>query len=219
MEPLTGLAGFLFSHTGYVMSETKRYSLSLSRWHAVAERISTLADTRARDALTALAGTTVNVVLETSQLEALRTRGAASLDKLRLARAGFAAVGSIRSHLARANADQGVSSLLAEQASLRRELRLVRELGSIDLALRTPLEAVNARLSVPQQGMDVRMAGLGRGVAIALVSADVVSDANAEAQRMETMLASLSDKINDINRHAIAIELPRELAQEAGLEA
>lgn len=203
------------------MSDDKRYTLSLSRWHTVVERLSAQADARAREAVVVLDGTQVSFVLEPEQIETLKARGAEAVTKIALARQGFAAVATIRSALAKANAELGVSQLLAEQAGVRREQKLLREVGQVDVALRASLDKVNDRLVAQQQsGASDRMSlRLGQAsIPVAVVSAEVVAQARQAAIDLEQRLAVVSDQINDLNKQTVAISLPLVLAKEAGLE-
>lgn len=199
------------------MSHSKRFSLSLSRWHTIAERLSTLADARAKEALNTIGNTNVSFALDTEQVEALRARGVEATRLVALARLGFKTVASIRDSLARANAETGVSGLLAQTAGVRRELKLVRSISEVDVTLRTSLDKVNERLAV-QQGERSISSRLGHGgIPVNIVDNREVAKAKEEITQLELSLALLSDQVNDLNRKTIEIELPEVLAKEVGL--
>ncbi len=199
------------------MSDSKRYSLSLSRWHTIAERLSTLADARAKEALNTIGNTNVSFTLDTEQVEALRARGVEATRLLGLARLGFKTVAAIRDNLARANAETGVSGLLAQTAGVRRELKLVRSISEVDVTLRTSLDKVNERLA-SQQGERSLSSRLGNsGIPVNIVDNREVAKAKDEITQLELSLALLSDQVNDLNRKTIEIALPEVLAKEVGL--
>lgn len=203
---------------GARMSDTKRYSLSLSRWHTIAERLSTLADARAKEALNTIGNTNVSFVLDTEQVEALRVRGVEATRLVALARLGFKTVAFIRDNLARANAETGVSGLLAQTAGVRRELKLVRSISEVDVTLRTSLDKVNARLEGQQgeRSLSSRM-NLHGSIPVNIVDNREVAKAKEEITQLELSLALLSDQVNDLNRKTIEIALPEVLAKEVGL--
>lgn len=193
------------------------YLLTLSRWHHVADRIKAIGQAKHHEAMKALGNTTVDQALLPEQVEALKARGAKALGLAQEAREAMAVVGAIRMALAKANAEKGITVMLAEAEAKRREAKMLAEYASIDLITRTPVSRANQALESSQnQPRDPYMGG-GRGVAVSLVASDALDFANEERVGLEAAVASLTDQVAELNRTKISIDLPAKLAKDVGL--
>lgn len=196
-------------------TSTRSYSLPLSRWHHVADRIRAFGESKSSAAVSVLDGTIVKNSLSDAQRQALVERGAKAVKDLEQARLAIQTVAFIRTHLAKANADYGVNTLLSQAEGKRKEAALLRTLAGIDLVTKTGIEEVNHTLSDSKNDRDF---GYGHsGVRVALVSANTFDNASDAAAILESEASAITDQVADLNRNTLEIVLPIELAQAAGL--
>lgn len=192
----------------------KTFTLPLSRWHHVADRIASLATQFQAEAVKALGGTTLSTPLADQQITALRDRGQKALKWAEQAREALQVVGTIRVALANANAQQGITTKLAEAEALRRQIKAAEELASIDLVTRTPLENVNTALASQSNTRDLYRAG---GVDVALVNSDALDFLVDHLIELKARVAVLTDSVATLNRAELTQDLPEALAQAAGV--
>lgn len=195
------------------------YTLTLSRWHHVADRIKAIGEAKHREALGALGGTTLNHTLAEPQIKALEARGTRALGLIQEAREAMSAVGAIRMALAEANAERGVTRLLAQAEAKRREARMLGDYAGIDLVTRTPVTALNATLASQANQASKAHDAYGRslGVPVSLVPSDALDFVAAERAALEAEVAAITDQVADLNRGTLELELPIKLAKDAGL--
>ena len=196
---------------------TRTFSLPLSRWHHVADRIRQIADSKSKEALTILGGTQLSNPVDQDQATALSARGQKALANIELAAKATEVVGLIRQELAQANAERGVNTLLAQAESKRRQAQIYRSVAGVDLVTKVPLEQVNKALE-ERGGKEREFYGRSSGVAVALVKASALDSYAMKAEELESEVASLNDTVADLNRHTISIALPEDLAKAAGLK-
>lgn len=204
----------------------KKYTRSLSRWHLVANRIGALADSRQRQAIEALGGTYLQHAPTSEQKTALTERGQQSLTLIEESLAARRVVGKIRSALAEKNAAAGVSQLLAEIESKRKELALLREVEGIDLLTRVGINEIGEALEkrtgnesnmTPYAISSRGMSGSARGVPVALVAYKDLAVFRERTVAMEAEVNALTDKVNDMNRGELTLAIPDAMATAAGL--
>lgn len=194
--------------------KTFTFTLPLSRWHHVADRIASLATQFQGEAVKALGGTTLNTPLADQQITALRERGQKALKWAEQAREALQVVGAIRVALAEANAEQGITTKLAEAEALRRQIKAAEELASIDLVTRTPLENVNTALATQSTTRDLYRGG---GVDVALVDSNSLDFLVDDLIQLKARVAVLTDSVATLNRAELGLDLPEALAQAAGV--
>lgn len=199
------------------------FTLPLSRWHHVAERFRTIADSKSQEAFATLGDLRLTTAITDSQRTALKLRGTAALDALGVARQATRVVGDIRRALADANAKAGVTALLATTESKRKERQLLAHFSTIDLVTKVGLDEVNAVLaSRPVQdasGPSRRsvFGGEAGGVAVSAVRGDSLDFLQQSVIELDAEIASLTDQAADLNRAPLTITLPVALAKVAGL--
>jgi hypothetical protein len=195
-------------------NNTKSLSLTLSRWHSVAERLQSKARELATRAVATLSGTAVSGYQE--QEDVLRASAKEALADLGRSRALQVTVGQIRAALGKANQEQGVNESLARLQVLNRDIQLLSQLAGIDVtqqvsvdALKSVFEARAARTAVNH--------GYDRGVTVAMLSREDVKAYRVEIERLQSQAHGLSDSINDKNREKITLAIDEDSAQVAGL--
>jgi hypothetical protein len=196
------------------------YLLTLSRWHKVAERIHNALKEREANVRTTFTATTVSPWNRygVEERAALIARRAAS--DLALVEAGTRAIATIRSALARRNAELGISGRLAEVEAARRRAVLyqaVIEGQDADMVRPESLSALpSAMLGGTEQGGCAR-----RPPAVTLQMADPVflESLREGLARERHCAARLLDEIADLNCEKVEIDLPQEVIGMAALAA
>ncbi len=201
------------------------FTLPLSRWHHVADRIRLIADSKSQEAFAALGQLRLGTAITESQKEALKARGQAALVTLGVARQAITVVGTIRHELAIANAAAGVTSLLATTESKRKERQMLAQFNAIDLVTKVGLDDVNTTLAnrstQDNSGLARRLAYGGdsesSGIAVASVPSSSLDYLRQDIDALDAEIAALTDKAADINRQPLTIALPADLAKAVGL--
>lgn len=194
----------------------KTYTVPLSRWHTIANRLKSHAETAFERAQSILGHTNAQHELSDAQRQALAQRGEQALADLDQGRACLKAATKVRSHLAQANATRGVSAKLAEAEGLRREIQLLDSLTSVDLLARVSLEDANAALT-KRVGEGSVMGSRALSVPLALVPLNALDKHEREKSLLERQQQELMDEVNTLNRNTLEIELPQDIASLAGL--
>jgi len=195
----------------------KTFSLPLSRWHHIADRIASLASKKQDEAVKALGQTQLSNPISEDQKEALKARGQKALQWVEEAKEALRVVGAIRIDLAKANAQHGITTKLAEAESLRRQLKATEELAAIDLVTRTPVDEVNNALTVQATNRDAF--GRSSGVTVSLVKASALDYLADQAIELKASIAALTDEVASLNRAPLSLALPEDLAKAVGVVA
>lgn len=189
------------------------YTFTLSRAHAVADRLRKVAEAKRDDALIILSGHSFNHAPSEEQVAALNMRGERALTSLLEAREGLLAVGLIREKLAEANATAGVSQLLAQIEAKKHEARLLSQVTAIDLLTMVPLKQVD----VAFKNRASEAGSSHRSIHVSVVPLQAFEGMRAELATLNATISALSDQVNDLNKKTITVALPPILACEAGL--
>lgn len=195
---------------------SKTCTLTLTRWHKVAERLSREYTESVYAAKQTLNNTQVSSYLGAEQQDALRT--AAQDATARLARAFRVqdAVSQVRQALGDANVKNGVSPKLAELDKLNRRLKVVTELIegqspsmiSIDQLASIPTDYVADGNSYDSKRplLHVRMLG----------KADL-DGLRADFEAIRSQSYALSDDIADLNKATLTLTVSLDVAKLAGI--
>lgn len=198
------------------MENIKTYTLALSRWHTVANRLNAHAEGLFEHAVRVLESTHAQHEISEAQRVALAARGEQALCDINVARASLRAAARIRAELASANAAHGVSAKLAEAEGLRREIQKLAQLQQIDLLSKVALDDANSVLGrrTSDGGM---MGGRLSAVSLALVPLDALDGHQRDKDVLDRAQQELMDEVNTLNRNTLSIELDRGVAVHAGL--
>lgn len=196
---------------------TQNYTLPLSRWHHVADRIRAIAEAKHQYAVQTLGSTqlTAGVPVDESQIQALKARGQKALEQAREARHAQETVATIREELARLNALKGITALLAKAESTRRLIKQLKEYAAIDALTRIPVEKAAAVTKESQGGSD--LFSRRSSIPVSLVTIEEIDGLSEDVGTLEAQVATITDQIADLNRTPLTIELPVTLAKAAGL--
>ena len=198
-----------------------QYTLTLSRWHKVAERISTALKERETDVKVAFTATTISAWNREGVEEKAAEIARRAVDDLALIEAGMRAVAAIRAALAIRNAALGVSGKLAEAEAANRAAAIYKAIidgQKVDMVRPESVKALPAALAG-----DADVFGFGRRTAavvtLQIANAAVVESLREKLVREEARATRLLDEIADLNREKIEIDVPREVVGIAGLAA
>lgn len=196
-----------------------KFTLTLTRWHKVAERINAALKLREERSLAALTATTISPWnKEGIEDKAKDIAGQARAD-IALTEVGTAAVARIRTALASRNADLDISGRLAEAEAANRRARLYRDL--VDKQRADMVRPEDVRHVPAIVGGDEPLWPRRSGSTITLAIADkaLIDDLRGKLAREQARAHALLDAIADANREKLEIELADELLEIAGLAA
>lgn len=195
---------------------TKTYTLTLSRWHKVAERLSREYTETVYKAKQVLTQTRVSAYVGEGQEQALREQS--SDWTIRLARAFRLqdGIAEIRRVLGDQNTSAGVTSLLADFDKLNRRQKVLTEILEGQAAEMIGIEELK---NIPQDYVadvdnydrrrpQLRVRMLERSEALSL---------QKEYEEVRARAYALADEIAERNKATVALDLPEEVALAAGL--
>ena len=196
-----------------------KFTLTLTRWHKVAERIDAALKVRESRSLAALTATTISPWNKEGIEEKARDIAGEARADLALIEVATAAIAGIRAALGARNADLGISARLAEAEAANRRARLYREL--IDKQRADMVRPEDVRHVPATVGTDEPLWPRRSGSAITLAIADkaLVDELRGKLAREQARAHALLDAIADANREKLELELADELLEVAGLAA
>jgi hypothetical protein len=194
-------------------------TLTLSRWHKVAERMQSAIKERETAVKTAYTATAISpwnkVAVEEKAAEIARR----AAEDLALVETAAQAVATVRAALALRNAALGVSARLAEAEAAKRRAALYRAIVEGQKA--DMVRPQDVRTLPPELVGETESWGFGRRTAltVTLQTADpaLLAELRAKLAREEARATRLLDEVADLNRERLEIDVPDELARIAGL--
>lgn len=191
------------------------YTCTLNRWHKVSERFSKEFSNLSKNAKEGLTATSVSEYLGPQQIERLEQFRASCLEQLNRALQIQDVITRIRQTLAEANERTGVSRDLAEYDKLTKRANLLNAICEAQTAnLIPPAELENVKN--PPRSEDWRDRGQTK-IPVALLDGEALAAMNRQAQETTSAMYALADRIADLNKTQVSIELPEEIAHLAGL--
>lgn len=196
------------------------HSLTLTRWHKVAERIN--AALKERDARVVAAFTAATISPWNKEGIEQKAAGIAERGKadLALVEQGSAAVAAIRSALARRNAELGIAARLAEVEAANRRIALYRavvEKQTVDM-----VRPEHVR-HVPAHAVAEGEPSWGRReaprITLQVADAALLAELASKLAREQARTHALLDEIADLNREKLELDIAPELNEIAGLAA
>ena len=196
-----------------------KHTLTLTRWHKVAERINTAIKEREARAVAAFTATTVSPWnKEGVEAKADEIARRAKTD-LALIEAGTAAVARIRAALGQRNGELGIGERLAEADAANRRARLYRDL--LEKQSADMVRPVNVRHVPSAIAGDDSLWSRRSLATITLEIADkaLLDELQVKLAREQARSHALLDAVADANREKLELELADELVGIAGLAA
>ncbi len=196
-----------------------KLTLTLTRWHKVAERINAALKVCEERSLAALTATTISPWNKEGIEEKARHIAGQARTDLALIEAATAAVAGIRAALAHRNADLGISARLAEVEAANRRARLYREL--VDKQRADMVRPEDVRHVPAMAGTDEPLwpRRSGSGITLAIADKALLDELRAKLAREQARSHALLDTVADSNREKLELELADELLEIAGLAA
>lgn len=198
-----------------------KYTLTLSRWHKVAERVNAALKEREANVKTAFTATTISPWNKEGVEEKAAEIGRRAADDLALVEAGARAVAAIRAALAMRNADLGISGRLAEVEGANRRAALYRIV--IDGQKPDMVRPEGVRTLPAELVGETESWGFARrsALAVTLQTADriLVESLREKLSREQGYATRLLDEVADLNREKLEIDMPQEVIGIAGLAA
>lgn len=191
------------------------YTLSLSRWHKVAERLAREYTETVGAVRGAYTNTTVPAWLGESQEEELRAQSRQAEARLAWAFRLQDGIAAVRKGLGGANAAAGVTADLADHDRLARRLKVLTDLvvvQSPEMVGIDQLKNVPERLPSEPDRYDRR-----QGIRVRLMGHDTLGKLREQAESVRVAYYALADRINEKNRSSLTLALPADIARAAGL--
>jgi hypothetical protein len=195
-------------------------TLTLSRWHHVAERINTAIKEREAGVKAAFTGTSVSPWNKDDIENKAARLARRAADDLQMFEIGLQVIATIRAALAQRNAELGVSAKLAEVGSANRRAALYKAV--LDGQTVDMVRPENVR-TLPAEAMrNADSWGFGRrhtegAVTIELADAELLDSLRARLAQTQGRAVRLLDEIADLNREKVEIDVPEAVAAIAGL--
>ncbi len=196
-----------------------KFTLTLTRWHKVAQRIDAALKVREERSLAALAATTISPWnKEGIEAKAREIAWRARID-LAVIEVATAEVAKIRAALAGRNADLGISARLAEAEAANRRARLYRQVVDkqrADMVRPEDMQHVPATIGADESFWSRRS---GSAITLAIADKAFVEELRAKLGQEQARAHALLDAVADANRENLELELAEELLEIAALAA
>ena len=192
------------------------YTLTLTRWHKVAERLARDYGESVSECRSTLSQTVISAYLGEEQEQFLQTQTQNALGNLERAFRIQDAVAHIRHLVGNANVHEGVAGKLAEFDKLNRRVKTLSEVvdsQGTDMVSVTQLRSIpkdyvadGASYDSKRPKIKVRMLGM--------------QDLEKLASQLDAARKAayaLSDEVSDLNKAKLSIELETDVASAAGL--
>ena len=197
-----------------------KLSLTLNRWHKVAERINAAVKEREAKVKDAFVATTISPWNKQGVEEKAAAIVARAADDLAILEIGTGAVARIRAALAIRNAQLGISEKLAEAEAAKRRAALYRAVIDGQKPDMVLPEAVRA---LPDLAGDSDAFSYGRRMTatVTLQTADqaTIDELRGKLADEVGLATRLLDDVADLNRDKLEIDLPQQVLGIAGLAA
>lgn len=193
----------------------KTYTLSLSRWHKVAERLSRIYTETINSVSQTYNDTQISGYLGESQVA--RLKADAALEAMRLQRAFQLqdVLIHIRQAVGEANSKTGVANALAEYDALMRRCKVLER---ILLAQDSCMVGWDELANLPAHIVSEDRYDRSRAtIRVRMLDQSAEDSLREMAEVLRARIYELTDRISDLNRERMALELPAEIAEAVGL--
>lgn len=195
---------------------SKTCTLTLTRWHKVAERLSREYTESVYAVKQTLNNTKVSSYLGTEQQEALRSATQDATERLARAFRVQDAVSEVRRALGDANVKNGVSPKLADLDKLNRRLKVLTDLvegQSPSMISVEQLENIPADYVADGNSYDSKRPLLH----VRMLSKDDLTRLKADFESIRSQAYALSDEVADLNKATLTLTVSLEVAALAGI--
>jgi len=196
------------------------HSLTLTRWHKVAERLNAALKEREARVVAAFTAATISPWNKEGVEQKAAAIAARAKADLTLVEQAAAAVAAIRSALGLRNAELGIASRLAEVEAANRRIGLYRavlEKQTVDM-----VQPQHVR-HVPAHAVADNEPAWGRRepprITLQVADAGLLAELASKLAREQARAHALLDEIADLNREKLELDVAPELNEIAGLAA
>ena len=198
-----------------------KYTLTLSRWHKVAERVNIALKEREANVKAAYTATAISPWNKQGVEEKAAVIARRAEDDLALVESGAQAVAVIRAALAVRNAQLGISGRLAEAEAANRRVALYKAVIDGQKADMVRPDAVRSLPGELVGETDSWSFTRRAAVAVTLQTAEaaLIEALREKLAREQARATRLLDEVADLNREKLEVDVPQELIGIAGLAA
>jgi hypothetical protein len=192
------------------------YTLTLTRWHKVAERLAREYGESVSESRSTLTQTAISAYLGEEQEEFLQTQTQTALANLDRAFQIQDAVAHVRHLVGDANVREGVSAKLAEFDKLNRRVKAlsaVVESQSSDMVSVTQLRSIPKDYVADGASYDSKRPR----IKVRMLDTQALERLADQLSNARKAAYALSDEVSDLNKAKLSIELETEVASAAGL--
>ena len=195
-----------------------KYSLTLSRWHKIVERMNAALKEREARIKTAFIDTTISSWNKEGIEDKAAEIARRAAGDLLLAEAGSQVIASIRATLALRNAELGIAGRLAQVEAMNRRSGLYKAVIEGQKADMVRPEAVR---SLPELAAQSDWLSRRSALAVTLQIADreLLETLRTKLAQEQGQAMRILDEIADLNRETVEIDMPQEVLEIAGLAA
>ena len=192
------------------------YTLTLNRWHKVAERLAREYGESVSESRSTLTQTAISAYLGEEQEEFLQTQTQTALANLDRAFQIQDAVAHVRHLVGDANVREGVSAKLAEFDKLNRRVKALSEVvesQSSDMVSVTQLRSIPKDYVADGASYDSKRPR----IKVRMLDTQALQRLADQLSNARKAAYALSDEVSDLNKAKLSIELETEVASAAGL--
>ena len=192
------------------------YTLTLTRWHKVAERLARDYGESVADSRSTLSQTVISAYLGDEQEQFLKTQTQNAMANLERAFRIQDAVARIRHLVGDANVREGVSAKLAEFDKLNRRVKTLSEVvesQSTDMVSVTQLSSIPKDYVADGASYDSKRPK----IKVRMLNMQELERLANQLDKSRKAAYALSDEISDLNKAKLSVELETEVASAAGL--
>ena len=192
------------------------YTLTLTRWHKVVERLAREYGESVSESRSTLTQTAISAYLGEEQEEFLQTQTQTALANLDRAFQIQDAVAHVRHLVGDANVREGVSAKLAEFDKLNRRVKALSEVvesQSSDMVSVTQLRSIPKDYVADGASYDSKRPR----IKVRMLDTQALERLADQLSNARKAAYALSDEVSDLNKAKLSIELETEVASAAGL--
>ena len=192
------------------------YTLTLTRWHKVAERLAREYGESVSESRSTLTQTAISAYLGEEQEEFLQTQTQTALANLDRAFQIQDAVAHVRHLVGDANVREGVSAKLAEFDKLNRRVKALSEVvesQNSDMVSVTQLRSIPKDYVADGASYDSKRPR----IKVRMLDTQALERLADQLSNARKAAYALSDEVSDLNKAKLSIELETEVASAAGL--
>ena len=190
----------------------KTYSLTLNRWHKVAERLTMETDLLQERITNIYSSTRIGLATRFGVAERLYLLSEQAQENLEQLPTLWLSIGNIRKAIATANARIGVTARITEADILQRKIRFLRAILDEQSANMVPPDKLDTIKDAP-----VGSGGWASDIEVRMLDSVTHKRLAGDLTQAMRVRNALLDHVADLNKERVELSLPIEVAEIAGL--